>query len=533
MLLSSMVQAQLFTEADSIRGSVTKERVWWDLTHYNLNLTVNPEEKYFSGYNEITYTVLEAYHTMQIDLQAPLQITEITQEGQSLTYESKGNAHYVRLPSTPVVGTQGTITVYYEGHPHEALRAPWDGGITWTTDGNGHPFIASSCQGIGASIWWPCKDHMYDEVDSMDIRVTTPEHLMDVSNGRLVDVSESPEAKTKTFHWKVRNPINNYGVNLSVGDYVHFEEVYEGERGALDVSYYVLRDNLQKAKLQFEQVPKMLEAFEHWFGPYPFYEDGFKIVEVPYLGMEHQSAVTYGNKYMNGYLGRDLSDSGWGLKFDFIIIHESGHEWWANNITYRDIADMWIHESFTAYSEALFLEYYYGKKAGLQYIMGVRRMINNDHPIIGPYGVNVEGSGDMYYKGSNMLHTLRQIANNDEQWRSMLRGLNERFYHQTVTTDMIETYMAEFLDLDLDAFFDQYLRHTERPTLEYYYKDGYILYRWNHVVKGFSMPVKIWIDQIPYDLSPQTRWKRMAIDSIPEHIVIDQNFYVVGTQIIR
>ena len=260
------------------------------------------------------------------------------------------------------------------------------------------PFIASTCQGDGASLWWPCKDHMYDEPDSMLISVNVPDNLMDVSNGRLRSVVRH-ENKTATYNWFVANPINNYGVNINIGDYVHFSEIFNGEKGALDCDYYVLRENLEKAKEQFKQAPMMLAAFEHWFGPYPFYEDGYKLVEAPYLGMEHQSSVTYGNGFENGYRGTDLSSTGWGLKFDFIIIHESGHEWFANSITYEDIADMWVHESFTNYSENLYVEYYYGKKAGADYVLGSRKNIRNDRPVTGTYNVNSRGSGDMYVQG--------------------------------------------------------------------------------------------------------------------------------------
>jgi aminopeptidase N len=298
---------------------------------------------------------------------------------------------------------------------------------------------------------------MYDEPDSMLISVNVPDNLMDVSNGRLRSV-EIKANKTKTYNWFVSNPISNYGVNINIGDYVHFSEVFKGEKGDLDCDYYVLKDNLEKAKEQFRQVPMMLKAFEHWFGPYPFYEDSYKLVEAPYLGMEHQSSVTYGNGFKNGYLGTDLSRTGWGLKFDFIIVHESGHEWFANSITYKDIADMWVHESFTNYSENLYVEYYYGKEAGSEYVIGSRRNIKNDRPVVGIYDVNYEGSGDMYYKGGNMLHTLRQIINDDEKWRGILRGMNGDFYHQVVTGEQIENYLSEKTGLNLTSIFDQYLR---------------------------------------------------------------------------
>ncbi|MFT4565279.1 MAG: aminopeptidase N [Saprospiraceae bacterium] len=534
-LIASFIalDAQSYSKIDSIRGSITPERAWWDLTHYHLKIAVDTETKFFKGSNEISYTVLEENDVLQIDLQSPLKITSVVQNGQELKYSTIGDSHhFIKLTKKGVLGNKDKITVFYEGIPHEAIRAPWDGGISWKTDTNGNPFVASSCQGIGASIWWPCKDHMYDEVESMDISITTPKGLMNVSNGRLISIDSSEES-VNTYHWQVKNPINNYGVNLSIGDYVHFNEVYEGEAGALDCDYFVLRDNLEKAKVQFKQVPQLLEAFEHWFGPYPFYEDGFKLIEVPYLGMEHQSAVTYGNGYKNGYRGTDLSDTGWGMKFDYIIIHEAGHEWFANNITYQDIADMWIHESFTTYSESLFIEYFHGTDAGAEYIRGMRRLINNDGPIIASYGVNAKGSGDMYFKGSNIIHTLRQVVSDDTKWRELLRGLNKKFYHQTITSKEFERYISEVLAMDLAPFFNQYLRTNNRPTLEYYYTNGNLRYRWNSVVDGFNMPIKVIINDASHLIEPVQTWRELELDNIPISITIDVNYYVVGSEIIH
>jgi aminopeptidase N len=513
-----------FTHQDTLRGSITPERVWWDLNYYHLDIAVNPKTKSIKGKNTIRYTILKPYQTLQIDLQEPMRITKVIQDGKELTVKKDGNAHFIALKKPHIkINTQEEIKIYYEGKPRVAVRAPWDGGISWKKDNNGIDFIASSCQGLGASVWWPNKDHMYDEVDSMKISVNVPKHLMNISNGRLQSVVEK-DNETTTYNWVVTNPINNYGVNVNIGDYVHFSEVYEGEKGPLDMDYYVLRDNLEKAKKQFKDAPKMMQAFEHWFGPYPFYEDTFKLVEVPYLGMEHQSSVTYGNQYKQGYLGRDLSRTGWGFKFDFIIIHESGHEWFANNITYKDAADMWIHEGFTAYSENLFLDYHYGIEASADYVIGTRANIQNDKPIIGTYNVNSEGSSDMYYKGANMLHTLRQLVNDDEKWRLLLRGLNKTFYHRTVTTQEIENYISEFLGLDQTAFFDQYLRDVRIPNFEYYIDDNELSYRWNNVVKNFEMPIEIEVNKENYWLYPNSDWQKMEINT--SEIRIDRNYYI-------
>ena len=523
-------QNKTFTHQDTLRGSITKERAWWNLNHYNLDIQVQPKDKFIIGKNSIKYTVLSPLQTMQIDIQHPLNIVKVTQDNKELYVENIGDAYFIKLDKTQVVGDKNEIIVFYEGTPIEALNAPWDGGLTWSKDENDIDFIATSCQGIGASLWWPCKDHMYDEPESMAIHITVPENLTAISNGRLTKIINNDNG-TRTFNWFVDNPINNYGVNMNIGDYVHFSEKFNGELGLLDCDYYVLRDDLEKAKKQFKVVPKMLEAFEHWFGPYPFYEDSYKVVQVPYLGMEHQSSVTYGNKFKNGYLGTDLSGTGWGLKFDYIIVHESGHEWFANNITYKDIADMWIHESFTAYSESLFLNYHYGIKACNEYIIGTRKGIRNDKPIIGIYNVNEAGSTDMYYKGANMLHTLRQIVNNDDKWRQLLRGLNKNFYHQTVTTEQIENYISTYLDIDLSAFFNQYLRDIRIPTLEVRKNKKQIEYRWTNVVADFNMPIKTVINASEKWISPTTDWKQVELNSNVKSFKIDKNFYIEYNEI--
>ena len=515
-----------FTKQDTLRGSITPERSWWDLAYYHLNISVKPDEKKLIGSNTITYNVLKPSKKMQIDLQPPLKITKIEQNGKLLNFESIGNAHFIQLVDNQKKGSTNSIKVYYEGKPKEAVRAPWDGGLSWKRDSNGKHFIATSCQGIGASIWWPNKDHMYDEVDSMLFSVNVPIDLVNVSNGRLRKVEDF--VNTKTFHWFVSNPINNYGVNINIGDYVSFSEIYEGEKGPLDMVYYVLRDNIERAKTHFKDAPKMMDAFEHWFGPYPFYEDSFKIVEVPYLGMEHQSSITYGNRYMKGYLGRDLSRTGWGLKFDYIIIHEAGHEWFANNITYKDIADMWIHESFTTYSENLYLDYHYGKEASSDYVIGTRFSISNKSPMIGPYGVNRRGS-DIYTKGANVLHTLRQIANDDEKWRMILRVLNKKFYHQTVESKQIEDYISLNIGFDLSTFFNQYLRDIRIPNFEYRIEDGVLTYRWVNVIEKFTMPLEIEVLEKKIILYPETTKKSIKINS--DKIKINRNYYVNSVKI--
>ncbi|WP_298239384.1 M1 family metallopeptidase [uncultured Algibacter sp.] len=513
-----------FNKQDTLRGSITPERAWWDLSYYHLDIKVDPDNKFISGKNTVQYKVLKHDSIMQIDLQPPMKLLKVVQNGEELKIKHDGNAHFISLTAPQQINDIKNLTVYYEGYPKEAVRAPWDGGISWEKDKNGNHFIASSCQGLGASVWWPCKDHMYDEVDSMQISVNVPSKLTNVSNGRLRLVERIGD--TKTYHWVVKNPINNYGVNINIGDYVNFSEVYDGVAGNLDMEYYVLRDNLDKAKEQFKQAPMMMEAFEHWFGQYPFYADSFKLVEVPYLGMEHQSSVTYGNGYQNGYLGNDLSGTGWGLKFDFILIHESGHEWFANNITNKDVADMWVHESFTAYSESLYLDYHFGKEASAEYVIGTRKRIQNDRPLIGHYNVNEAGSGDMYYKGANMLHTLRQLIEDDEKWRKILRKMNVEFYHQTVTTQQIEHFLSRETGYDLTEFFNQYLRTIKIPTLEFSIEKKQLKYRWTNIVEKFDMPIQVSINSKQQWLFPKAEWKTLNIESKINSFEIERDFYV-------
>jgi len=525
-LSSGLAQQTNFSKQDTLRGSITPERVWWDLLHYNLDFKVSPSSKSIEGSNLIRYEVLSQNQLMQIDLQPPMEITSVLENNKELNYNREGNVYYVQLKKNQQIGAINEITIHFKGAPKISNNPPWDDGFTWGKDNNGTDFIATSCQGGGSSIWWPSKDHMYDEPDQgIELSITAPKHLISVSNGRHIQTKENSN-KTNTSTWKVINPINNYGVNINIGDYVHFTEEYKGKKGVLDCDYYVVSYNLEKAKKQFKEVSRTLEAFEHWFGPYPFYEDSYKLVEVPYLGMEHQSSVTYGNGYKNGYKGIDLSGTGWGLKFDFIIVHESGHEWFANNITNIDIADMWIHESFTAYSENLFLDCHFGTEASNAYVTGTRKNIQNDKPIIGNYNVNNSGSSDMYYKGANMLHTLRQIIDNDKKWRSILVGLNKDFYHQTVTTLQIENYIDKYFEIDLKPFFNQYLRTIKIPTLDYKLENNNLLYKWSNVVDGFSIPIKVFINSSSQWIRPTSRWKKLLSDKKINSFSVDNNFYI-------
>ncbi len=529
-LVCGLSVSQNFTKRDSIFGSITPERAWWELQHYDLKVEVFPIKQKISGTNTIRYTVINQRQVLQLDLQEPMRIDHVEQDGEKLKVRSEGMFHYVQLEKKQRKGKTNELTVHFSGKPVVARRPPWDGGFTWEKDSNGKHFVATSNQGIGASIWWPNKDHPYDEPDDgTDISITAPSDLVAVGNGRLMGSKDNGE--TKTWHWRVVNPINNYGINVNIGDYVNFSEKYQGENGELDMDYWVLRGNLNKAKKQFKQSPMMMEAFEHWFGPYPFYEDSFKLVEVPYLGMEHQSSVTYGNRYQNGYLGSDLSNTGWGLKFDFIIIHEAGHEWFANNITNNDVADMWIHEGFTAYSENLYLDYHFGKEAASAYVVGTRRSIQNLTPIIGQYGVRKRGSTDMYYKGANILHTLRQLLEDDDKWRNMLRGLNAEFRHQTVSSKQVEDYLSQEMGKGLTEFWDQYLRTIQIPNIEYQLDNKKVKFRYTNIVENFDMPLIAIVNGSEEWIFPSATWSHKEFEEEIDSFEIKKDFYVTSEAI--
>jgi aminopeptidase N len=513
-----------YTRSDTLRGSIGIERAWWDIQYYDLHVTPNIIDKTINGYVDITYLVLKKEMTMQIDLQQPLAIDSAFEidkkQSYHLNYSREGNVYWIGFHRKPKIGSEKIIRIYYHGRPQEAKNPPWDGGVTWTKDSLGNPFISTSCQGLGASIWWPCKDHQSDEPDNgAKISITTPDSLMDVSNGRLVQKITIPESKQITWVWEVKNPINNYSLSMNIAKYQNFSDTINGEAGVLPLNFYALTNHIEQAKSQFQQAKTMLHCFEFWLGKYPFYEDGYKLIEVPYLGMEHQSAVTYGNKFKNGYLGRDLSGTGWGLKWDFIIIHESGHEWFGNNITTKDIADMWIHEGFTNFTETLYTQWLSGKQAGFEYNYGIRKNISNRTPIIGKYGVNSEGGNDMYYKGSNLIQTIRNSIDDDSLFRKTLRTMNEVFYHKTVMSADIESFISKSVGLDYSYVFDQYLRNTNIPVLELFYqKDKNKLnFRWSNCIDGFNLPITLKTDIDKKKIAPQKNvWKTIDITEAEE-----------------
>ncbi|RYD56048.1 MAG: M1 family peptidase [Sphingobacteriales bacterium] len=477
---------------DTLRGSNGAGRQWWDVLLYDLDVKFDTTQRSISGTNTITFTISKAAgDSMQIDLQEPMVLDEVKFEGQNLTITKEGNVWWVIYPFNQLrVGKTQQITIRYHGKPKPAANAPWDGGFIWTKDHNGKLWASVACQGLGASVWWPCKDLQSDEPDhGMTMRYTVPSNLQCIANGRLIAKTE--QGANTQWSWQVREPINTYNATFYIGDYVGWKDTVKGEKGALVLDHYVIRGNEEKARKQFAVVKDMITCFEYWMGPYPFYTDGYKLVEAPFLGMEHQSAIAYGNEYKMGYRGMDRSGTGVGKLFDYIIIHESGHEWFGNNITATDIADNWIQEGFTTYSETLFSQCMFGREKAFQFMRGEWKNIRNDRPIIGNYGVNDAGSGDKYDKGAAIVHMLRIMLNNDATFRDLLRGLNKSYYHKTVSTAELERDIINFTKLPLRPFFDQYLRTTMIPQFEWYVKDDQLFYRFTSVVPGFSLPLEI------------------------------------------
>lgn len=516
-----------YTRQDSLRGSNTEFRNWWNVLRYDIEIEADFNKKFIQGKNTIEFEVISksSHQIMQIDLQQPMEISRIYLDKKEITnFEREGNVYFLQFGKHLKIKEKYHLLIEFSGNPKRAVNPPWDGGWIFTKDKFNRPWMTVACQGLGASVWFPNKDYQGDKPDlGASVSIITDKNLIGVSNGRLISQTDLGE---KVVHkWEVKNPINNYNITPYIGHYQKIKDNYTGEKGNLNLSYWVLDYNIQKAEIQFVQSKKMLESFEYWFGAYPFYEDSYKLVEAPHLGMEHQSGIAYGNRFQNGYLGSDLSESGWGLKWDFILVHESGHEWFGNSITVQEVADLWIHEGFTAYSETLHTEYLFGKEAANDYVIGTRKRILNDIPLIGIYGVNQEGSSDIYYKGANMIHTFRQWLNDDVLFREILRGLNSEFYHKTVTTKQIEAYIQEKSKLDLTAFFAQYLRTTQIPVLEYKLNENSISYRWTNCVENFALPIKIADSDIW--LSPSSEWKTKTLPvNLFENFKIDRNFYV-------
>jgi aminopeptidase N len=529
VVAASAQQPRKFTHADSLRGGNGPGRSWWDATFYDLHVAIAPADSSIRAWNGITYRVLAASQVMQVDLQPPLVVDSIRQNSRNVTWKRDGNALFLTLMEPQRVGDTKTVAVYYHGKPISAKRPPWDGGYIWQRDSLGNPWVATANEGLGASAWWPNKDYFGDEPDSQRVAITVPDSMVNVSNGRMRSRTRNGDGTT-TYEWFVAEPINNYNIAVNAGTYEHFFNVYQGEAGTLSLDFWPLKIHVDTARKQWAQVTPMMKCFEKWFGPYPWYRDGYKLVEAPHLGMEHQSAVAYGNRFQNGYLGRDLSKTGRGLTWDFIIVHESAHEWWGNSLTARDASYMWIHESFANYAENLYVECQTGdKQAGAEYVIGTRSLVRNDRPVEGIAGVNDEGSGnDHYYKGGNLLHLVRQLVGDDEKWRKILRGLQSTFRHQTISGAQVEEYVTRESGVNLAKVWDQYLRTTMIPEFEYKIENGQLAYRWTNVIAGFDMPVVVTIPELGrVTLHPTTEWKTDggALRGL-EGFAVDVNYYV-------
>jgi len=519
-----------FTRADTLRGMLTPERSCYDVGFYDLDIRVDPGNRFLEGSNTIHYTTVVETRRIQLDLFEELRVLSVRDEkGRALKFSREGNALFVPLHRRKRPGEKGVLQVRYAGKPRTAGNPPWDGGLVWKKDAQGAPWVSVACQGLGASVWWPNKDHPSDEPDSMRISVTVPPGLMNISNGRLREVTPLKDGWTR-YEWFVHHPINNYGVTMNIGNFTHFREWHVDQWGdSLSLDYYVMPENLDKARAQFMQVPPMLGCFEEHFGPYPFPEDGYKIVESPYAGMEHQSAIAYGNRYQNGYLGR--SDSKEGQWFDFILIHETAHEWFGNSITAADIADMWIQESFATYMEAVYVECLYGYGAAQNYMQGLRKQVLLDRPVVGTYRVHRQGSRDMYPKGALMLHTLRQVVNDDALWWNTLRDLALTYRHQIVDYKTVTDFFSERLRMDASRFFKQYLKVTALPALEMKWvrdgSGGRLTFRWVADVAGFYLPVRIFVQGEPLLLQATSEWKSIQVNQVrkPE-VRVDPNWFI-------
>jgi aminopeptidase N len=507
-----LLHAQNFTRRDSLQGGLRAERTAFNVLHYALDIKIDPDKKYISGYNEITFEVLDDTKRIQLDLFENMQVDSIIYNNKKLDYKRDNDAVFISFPNELKAGNTEKLKFYYSGNPIVARNAPWDGGFVFNKDNNGKPWVGVAVQGTGASLWYPVKDHQTDEPDNgATIKVAVPNGLMNVSNGRFKGSNDLGNGYTR-WDWEVINPINNYDITVNIADYAHIHDNLNG----LDLDYYVLKDNKEKAIKHFEEVKPMLECFQEKFGQYPFYEDGYKLVETPYLGMEHQSAVAYGNKYRKGYMGGDLSFTGVGLLFDYITIHESGHEWFGNSITSKDIADMWIHESFTTYTESVYIECRYGYEKAMKYVNGQRRNVQNDKPVIGVFGVNKEGSGDMYFKGALMLNTIRHIINDDAKWWAMLLKYANTYRKQVIDTETVINFFNKESGINLTPVFRQYLNHKDIPVLEIKMFKGLFVCRWKTDVEGFAMPVDIMVDGKEIRLMPTTIWDEKNIDKVED-----------------
>ncbi len=526
---SSSIYDVSYPRADSLKGHLTPLRSCYDVTFYLLDIEVFPNSKSLSGSCDIHFKTLSPFKKFQIDLAENLNIDHILFQGQKLKFKREYGAVFVDFPDEFAIDSLGIISVHYSGQPRIAKNAPWDGGFVWKKDKNEKPWIGVACEGEGASLWWPNKDHLSDEPDSIIIKIKVPEDLMAVSNGNLIDTKNSN--KKTTYSWKVSYPINNYNVSINIADYVHFRDsCFAQDKTVLPLDYYVLKENEAKARKQFKQVPVILAAFEYYFDKYPFWEDGFALIETPYLGMEHQSGIAYGNKYMRGYLGGLIPSD---MNFDYIIVHETGHEWFGNSISCQDRSEMWIHESFTTYMEALYVEYVHGYKDYVRYLESQKKHITNKAPIIGPEHVHFDGweSSDHYYKGSWVLHSLRSSIDDDDLWRDILKTFYTKNAYSIIQSEVFYQHVKEKTGKDYSAFFKQYLHHSNIPKFVYELKKSKkglkIKYKWECDVKEFDMPIKIGQPDKYQTLFPTTDWQTTILEIEKKDVKLATELFLI------
>jgi aminopeptidase N len=509
------------THADILRGEYGPYRANNDLLSYHLDVRVDPEKKYLSGKNSIRFKMLKDGTRIQLDLHSALNVDKILLGATPLKYERDSGAVFIDFPETLKTGREYTIDFYYSGNPVETARF---GGITFKEDTSGHPWINTACEDIGASVWWPNKDQWRDEVENMQISVSVPNDLVDVSNGRFIGKTDLGDGYTR-WDWQVNYPINSYDVSMNIGNYQHFSDML----GDLTLDFYALPEDLEKAKTQFAQAKGMLEAYQHYFGEYPFIKDGYKLIEVPYAGMEHQSAVTYGNHFANGYLERDWTGVGISPRFDFIIIHESAHEWFGNSITAADRSDMWIHEAWATYLECLYVEYRWGKEDGLKYTNAYKKKVQNREPVITQRGINGTPPQDEYFKGALFINTLRSIVNNDDRWFKLIHDFYQHFKYQNIMTEDVVAYFNQQTGMNLTPVFDQYLRHTAIPILELKFQpaDGTVSYRWKVDLPAFAMPIRVGSKDNWQTITPTTEWQTMKTNLSKDDFDVATDLYFV------
>lgn len=510
------------SRADLLRGQYKRYRANNDLLFYHLDVRVDPANKFLSGKNTIRFKMLQDDNRIQLDLHPTLNVDKVLYGNNPLKYGRDSGAVFVDFPEMLHRGGVYTIDFYYSGHPAQTGRF---GGITFKKDGSGHDWINTACEDEGASIWWPNKDQWRDEVDSMQISVSIPNGLVDVSNGQFMGKTDLGDGYTR-WDWFVHYPINNYDVSLNIGNYQHFSDKYR----KLKLDFYALPEDVEKAKKQFAQAKGMLRAYEHYFGEYPWPKDGYKLIEVPYSGMEHQSAVTYGNHFANGYLERDWTGVGISPRFDFIIIHESGHEWFGNSVSAADRSDMWIHEGWTTYLEGLYVEYMFGHDDAIKYLNGYKLKIRNQQPIIPPRGINARPPADQYFKGALMLNTLRSVINDDRRWWRLLHDTYQHFKYRNIMTEDMVHFFNEKAGINLTPIFDQYLRHAGIPTLELAFDDAKrsVSYRWVADEPGFNMPVQVGKRDKWQIIRPTTNWQTMPTSLKRDEFDVATDLYYVN-----